>query len=76
MKVVIEPHDPGWAGKFDRESQFVARALEPTVLAIHHIGSASIPRFTRNRSSRCLSRLPPGTLALLDESAWTLEHFL
>ncbi len=43
MEVVVEQHNPGWAGKFDRESQLVARALDPTVVAIHHIGSTAIP---------------------------------
>ncbi len=44
VEVVVEQHNPGWAGKFDRESQLVARALHPTVVAIHHIGSTAIPR--------------------------------
>ena len=43
MEVVVEQHNPGWAGKFDRESKLVARALDPTVIAIHHIGSTAIP---------------------------------
>ena len=43
MEVVVEQHNPGWAGKFDRESQLVARALDPAVVAIHHIGSTAIP---------------------------------
>jgi GrpB-like predicted nucleotidyltransferase (UPF0157 family) len=43
MEVIVEPHDPGWAGKFDRESQIVVRALESIIVAIHHIGSTSIP---------------------------------
>jgi GrpB-like predicted nucleotidyltransferase (UPF0157 family) len=43
VEVVVEQHNPGWAGKFDRESQLVARALDPTVVAIHHIGSTAIP---------------------------------
>jgi GrpB-like predicted nucleotidyltransferase (UPF0157 family) len=42
VEVVVERHNPGWAGKFDRESQLVTRALDPTVVAIHHIGSTAI----------------------------------
>lgn len=44
MEVVVERHNSGWAGKFDQESRLVARALAPTVVAIHHIGSTAILR--------------------------------
>ncbi len=43
VEVVVEKHNPGWAGKFDRESQLVATGLDSTVVAIHHIGSTAIP---------------------------------
>ena len=43
MQVVVVSHDPIWASKFDSESQVVARALAPIFVAIHHIGSTSIP---------------------------------
>ncbi len=43
MKVVVEPHDPRWADLFKTESELVAQALAPNVIAIHHIGSTAIP---------------------------------
>ncbi len=43
MKVVVEPHNPHWAGMFENESQMVTQALGPNVVTIYHIGSTSIP---------------------------------
>lgn len=44
MDVIVVPHDPAWAGKFERESRRVAEALGAAVVEqIHHIGSTAIP---------------------------------
>ncbi|MBD2210884.1 GrpB family protein [Calothrix sp. FACHB-156] len=43
MKVEVVPHDPTWSVKFEEEAKLVALALGENVVAIHHIGSTSIP---------------------------------
>jgi GrpB-like predicted nucleotidyltransferase (UPF0157 family) len=43
MDVVVVPPDPLWQTKFSRESIGVLHALGITAIAIHHIGSTSIP---------------------------------
>ena len=42
-RITLEPHDPGWAPEFSRESTAVARALGDCLIAIHHIGSTAVP---------------------------------
>ena len=42
-KVEVIPHDPKWRGAFEAESTSVAVALGVNIVAIHHIGSTSIP---------------------------------
>jgi GrpB-like predicted nucleotidyltransferase (UPF0157 family) len=41
--VVVVPHDPEWARKFDSEAEILQSTLGSVVSAIHHIGSTSIP---------------------------------
>jgi GrpB-like predicted nucleotidyltransferase (UPF0157 family) len=41
--ISVVPYDPLWPREFDRASAEVLTALGPTLLAIHHIGSTSIP---------------------------------
>lgn len=43
LEVVVEPHNPDWARKFDQESRQILRVLGPAGVAIHHIGSTAIP---------------------------------
>ena len=43
MSLSIVPHDPSWKKKFADESDKIRQALGRNVLAIHHIGSTSIP---------------------------------
>lgn len=43
MKVEVVPHDPLWRDAFEEEAKQVATALGENVLAIHHVGSTSIP---------------------------------
>ena len=37
------PHDPAWTGKFGTEAATLRSALGDEVLAVHHIGSTSVP---------------------------------
>ena len=43
-RVIVAPHSPHWAEMFRTESDLVCQALGPNAVAIHHIGSTSIPR--------------------------------
>jgi len=42
-RLVVAPHDPTWRSAFEAESRQVAAALGGNLIAIHHIGSTSIP---------------------------------
>jgi GrpB-like predicted nucleotidyltransferase (UPF0157 family) len=42
-KVEVVAHNPTWRDKFEAESKSVGAALGESVVAIHHIGSTSIP---------------------------------
>jgi GrpB-like predicted nucleotidyltransferase (UPF0157 family) len=42
-KVEVVPHDPRWRNAFEAEAKHVAAALGANAVAIHHIGSTSIP---------------------------------
>lgn len=41
--VVVVPHDPRWRDAFEAEARDIAAALGENVVAIHHVGSTSIP---------------------------------
>lgn len=43
MELVLVSHDPSWKESFSEESEKLSRALGQNVIAIHHIGSTSIP---------------------------------
>lgn len=43
-RIAVVPYDPRWPQEFDRAAGEVIPALGPRLLAIHHIGSTSIPR--------------------------------
>lgn len=43
MSVSIVPHDPSWKNKFLDEAARIREALGECVVAVHHIGSTSIP---------------------------------
>ena len=43
MKLILTSHDPSWKERFSSESCRLLQALGPNVIAIHHIGSTSIP---------------------------------
>jgi GrpB-like predicted nucleotidyltransferase (UPF0157 family) len=42
-KVEVVSHDPRWRHSFEAEAGHIAAALGENVVAIHHIGSTSIP---------------------------------
>ena len=42
-RVEVIPYDPAWAETFAREADEIAGVFGPEALAIHHIGSTSIP---------------------------------
>lgn len=42
-KVEVVPHDPRWRESFEAEAGQIAAALGESVVAVHHIGSTSIP---------------------------------
>jgi len=44
FKIEVVPHDPNWSDKFREEAMHIATALGENVVAVHHIGSTSIPR--------------------------------
>lgn len=43
MKKIVIPHDPSWKEKYLVESTQIQQVLGDNVVAIHHIGSTSIP---------------------------------
>jgi GrpB-like predicted nucleotidyltransferase (UPF0157 family) len=43
FKVELLPYNPQWAANADKEGKALALAIGPTLLAIHHVGSTSIP---------------------------------
>ena len=42
-RVEVVPHDPRWRDAFEAEAKKVAAALGENVVAVHHVGSTSIP---------------------------------
>ena len=42
-RIEVVPYDPHWAQEYERASEEVMTALGSNLLAIHHIGSTSIP---------------------------------
>lgn len=43
MRVIVVPHDPNWAAAFGQAAAEIAPVFGSNSLAIHHIGSTSIP---------------------------------
>jgi GrpB-like predicted nucleotidyltransferase (UPF0157 family) len=43
MRVVVVPHDPSWVAAFGKAAGEATPAFGNNLLAIHHIGSTSIP---------------------------------
>jgi GrpB-like predicted nucleotidyltransferase (UPF0157 family) len=45
-KVEVAPYDPNWAHAFQAEADEIRRILGQEVMAVHHIGSTSIPNLS------------------------------
>ncbi|SMO44929.1 GrpB family protein [Melghirimyces algeriensis] len=43
QKVTIVPYQPEWPQRFEREAEWWSRLLGDNLVAIHHIGSTSVP---------------------------------
>ena len=43
MRIRVVAPDPDWPWQFEREAGHITRALGSSIVAIHHIGSTSIP---------------------------------
>src|SRR5438045_200845 len=43
MKVCVVPPDPSWPAEFKAEAARIRRAVGDIAVAVHHIGSTSIP---------------------------------
>jgi len=41
--ITVVAYDPAWPAEFARESASVSQAINPVLIAIHHIGSTAIP---------------------------------
>lgn len=42
-RIEVVPYDPRWPREFDRAAREIMTALGPALLALHHIGSTSVP---------------------------------
>ncbi len=42
-QIVLEPYNPAWPAQFAEEEKRVREALGDVALAVHHIGSTSVP---------------------------------
>jgi GrpB-like predicted nucleotidyltransferase (UPF0157 family)/GNAT superfamily N-acetyltransferase len=42
-KVEVVPYDPNWPAMFEKEAKLIRQALGDNCIAIHHIGSTSVP---------------------------------
>ena len=43
FRVALLPYDPTWAEDAKKEGEMLAHAIGPALLAVHHVGSTSIP---------------------------------
>ena len=42
MPITIQPYDPGWPSRFEREAAAIREALGPVALRVDHIGSTAV----------------------------------
>lgn len=45
-QIALEPYNPAWTAQFVAEEKRVREALGDVALAVHHIGSTSVPGLT------------------------------
>jgi GrpB-like predicted nucleotidyltransferase (UPF0157 family) len=43
-EIRIDPYDPSWPDQYEQHRRTICAALSQRLLAIHHIGSTSVPR--------------------------------
>ncbi|MDF1678857.1 MAG: bifunctional GrpB family protein/GNAT family N-acetyltransferase [Legionellaceae bacterium] len=44
MKMIeVEPYNPSWLNQFEQEAEHIQKALGENCIAVHHIGSTSVP---------------------------------
>ena len=48
-KIEVVPYDPSWPQQFEQEAEKLREALGQEVVAIHHIGSTSVPGLDAKR---------------------------
>ena len=82
-RVWLEPHDPDWIRIAGEESARIAGALGDLAVAVHHMGSTSIPGFdggrrhtpasAPERSRVRIARLTPDTIALSEAVEMSLS---
>ena len=71
-QVIVAPYDPRWPAAFERSAREVRDALGDTLLAIHHIGSTSIPGI---HAKPVIDMLPiVNNLQIVDDRAHHLEN--
>ncbi|CZP95420.1 dephospho-CoA kinase/protein folding accessory domain-containing protein [Legionella pneumophila] len=42
-RIEIKPYDPNWPNAFEKEAALIKKALADNCVAIHHVGSTSVP---------------------------------
>lgn len=72
MQDFVVPHDAVWAAQFEDEATAIRSALGGSALAIHHIGSTSIPDILAKPIIDILVEVP--SLAELDRVAPAMAH--
>lgn len=72
-KVEVVPHDPRWRDAFEREAKHIAAAMGENVVAVHHIGSTSIPNIYAKPIVDLLVEV--SDIAEVDEQSSAMESF-
>lgn len=49
MNVIVTAYNPNWPALYEQEAQAIRQILGKELIAIHHIGSTSVPGLLQNR---------------------------
>lgn len=60
----VVPYDPNWPHIFEEESKIIIQALNDNCLAIHHIGSTSIPGLSAKPKIDMIAVVKDGNLSI------------